>query len=244
VTEAEIVEWAVDGGFTAVHRATLGAITLREAQVKSPDPEQVTAAIVAMVRAEGVQVLPWNDGAVRLRARLALLYRLAAAGTIQGEWPDVSDEGLLARLESWLAPGVRGIRRRADLARLDLHDLLLNLLPWDQRRALDRLAPTHIEVPSGSRIGVDYSHAAGPVLPVRLQEVFGLEDTPRVADGKVPVILHLLSPAFRPVQVTQDLAGFWRTSYFDVRKEMKGRYPKHNWPEDPLTEPASRRTRK
>lgn len=244
MTESDVVEWAADGGLTAVRRTSLGAITLREAQVKDPDPARVAAAILAMVRSEGVQVLPWSEGAVRLRARLALLQRLAPAGTIQGDWPDVSDVGLLASLETWLAPGVEGIRRRTDLARLDLHDLLLNLLPWDQRRALDRLAPTQIEVPSGSRITVDYSNAAGPVLGVRLQEVFGLQETPRVADGRVPVTLHLLSPAYRPVQVTQDLAGFWRTSYFDVRKEMKGRYPKHNWPENPLEEPPSRRTRK
>lgn len=244
VTQDEVVEWAADGGLKAVRREQLGAIVLRESQVKDPDPERVTAAIVSMLRQEGLQVLGWSDGAVRLRERLAFLHRLAAAGTIPGDWPDMSDAALLAEADAWLGPALQLVRRKSDLARLDLHDLLLQRLTWEQRRALDRLAPTHLEVPSGSRIGVDYSAAGGPVLAVRLQEVFGLESTPRVADGKVPVTMHLLSPAYRPVQVTQDLAGFWRTSYFDVRKDMKGRYPKHNWPEDPLAAVATRRTRK
>jgi ATP-dependent helicase HrpB len=158
-------------------------------------------------------------------------------------WPDVSDESLAATLDEWLAPHVAGFTRWTQLAALDWNEMLLALLPWAQRAALDRLAPTHLEVPSGSRIAIDYTDAAVPVLAVKLQEVFGWTSTPLLCDGRVPVTLHLLSPAQRPVQVTRDLAGFWRTSYFDVRKELRGRYPRHPWPEDPLSAPATRRAK-
>jgi len=127
---------------------------------------------------------------------------------------------------------------------VDLGAALTAMLDWKQRKALDELAPTHIEVPTGSRIPVDYSDPASPVLAVRLQEVFGVTESPRVAGGRVPVTMHLLSPAHRPVQVTRDLAGFWRTSYFDVRKDMRGRYPKHEWPEDPLTATPTKRAKR
>jgi ATP-dependent helicase HrpB len=137
-------------------------------------------------------------------------------------------------MDAWLAPRILGMRRREDLSRLDLAGALLERLTWEQRSALEELAPTHYIVPSGSRLPIDYSDPASPVLAVRLQEMFGLRETPRIAGGRVPLTLHLLSPAHRPLQVTRDLAGFWRTSYFDVRKDMRGRYPKHEWPEDPL----------
>jgi ATP-dependent helicase HrpB len=243
VQRADMVEWT-GNGIKAVRREVLGAIVLRESVVPDPDPALIGAAVLAMLRREGLGALRWSASATHLRERLAFLHRVAATGALPGAWPDVSDDAMLATLPEWLGTAANGIRRRSDLERLDLHDLLLAGLPWELRRSLDRLAPTHLDVPSGSRIAVDYRNPAGPVLPVRLQEVFGWQDTPRVADGKVPVTLHLLSPARRPVQVTQDLAGFWRTSYFDVRKEMKGRYPKHNWPENPLVEPPSSRTRK
>ena len=155
----------------------------------------------------------------------------------------MSDDALTASVDTWLAPHLSGIRRLADLARVDLASALVDLLAWQQRRALDELAPTHIEVPTGSRIPVDYSSAEAPVLAVRLQEVFGLTESPRLLRGRVPVTMHLLSPAHRPVQVTQDLAGFWRSSYFDVRKDLRGRYPKHEWPEDPLTATPTRRAK-
>jgi ATP-dependent helicase HrpB len=126
---------------------------------------------------------------------------------------------------------------------LEMTDVLLEMLTWEQRRALDALAPTHVTVPTGSRIPVDYSDPAAPVLAVRLQELFGLAETPRLAGGAVPLTLHLLSPARRPVQVTRDLAGFWRSSYFDVRRDLRGRYPKHEWPDDPLAAAPTRRTK-
>jgi ATP-dependent helicase HrpB len=159
-------------------------------------------------------------------------------------WPDVSDAALDARLDEWLGPLLDGVRRLSDLDRIALADAVGSLLDWRQRRLLDELAPTHVEVPSGSRIPVDYTDAAAPVLAVRIQEVFGMTESPRLAGGRVPVTMHLLSPAHRPVQVTQDLAGFWRTSYFDVRKDLRGRYPKHEWPENPLAATPTTRVKR
>lgn len=153
----------------------------------------------------------------------------------QSDWPDLSKEALLATLESWLGPYVTGITTLDRVKRLDLTTPLQALLTYEQHRRLDRLAPTHVTVPSGSRLPIEYEPSEVPILEVRLQEMFGCQDTPRVAGGKIPVMLHLLSPARRPVQVTQDLAGFWNRAYHDVRKELRGRYPKHHWPEDPLS---------
>jgi ATP-dependent helicase HrpB len=138
---------------------------------------------------------------------------------------------------------VYGMKSRSDLERLNLADILASSLTWDQRRELDAYAPTHIQVPSGSRIPVDYSDPAAPVLAVRLQELFGLKETPRIAGGRIPLTLHLLSPAHRPVQVTRDLASFWQNAYFDVKKDLKGRYPKHYWPDDPFSAVPTNRTR-
>jgi ATP-dependent helicase HrpB len=146
-------------------------------------------------------------------------------------------------MEQWLLPRLVGLRTRADVERLDPGAVLLDALTWEQRRALDALAPTHVTVPTGSRIAVDYGDPRAPALAVRLQELFGLADTPRVAGGAVPLTLQLLSPARRPVQVTRDLAGFWRSSYFEVRKDLRGRYPKHEWPDDPLSAAPTRRAK-
>ena len=149
----------------------------------------------------------------------------------------------MGSLSDWLAPFVAGIRRLDDLTRLDLARILWTRVGWQLRPALDELAPTHLEVPSGSRIPVDYSDPEAPALAVRLQEVFGWTETPRIGGGRLPVTLRLLSPARRPVQITTDLASFWRDTYFEVKKELKGRYPKHYWPDDPLTAEATRRVR-
>ena len=143
----------------------------------------------------------------------------------------MSDEALIERADEWLAPLLAGVRKLDQLSRVDLGAALLGLLAWEQRSSLDRLAPIRIEVPSGSNIALDYSEPSSPVLAVRLQGVFGMMDTPRRMDGKVPVTMHLLSPARRPVQVTRELASFWKNGYPEVRKELKGRYPKHRWPE-------------
>jgi ATP-dependent helicase HrpB len=215
----------------------LGAIVVRESALPDPDPTAVAALMLEQVRSVGVAALPWG-GASRLRERLAFLHAL------DGGWPDVSDAALLASLGEWLGPRLAGVRRWRDLERVHLDAALLDLLPWERRARLDALAPTHLEVPSGSRIPVDYADPRRPALAVRVQEVFGLAETPRVGGGRVPVTLHLQSPARRPVQVTQDLAGFWRTGWAEVRKELRGRYPKHDWPERPEAASARRGTGK
>lgn len=222
----------------ARRREWLGAIVLREAPLRDPDPAAVKRAVLDRVRREGLASLPWSETAVRTRDRLRF------AGRVAPGWADVSDPALLDTLADWLGPGLEGVRSGEDLRRLDLGQLLLARLSWEQRAALDRLAPTHLEVPSGSRIAIDYTDADTPVLAVRLQEVFGWADTPRVGGGTVPLTLHLLSPARRPVQVTRDLASFWRTGYFEVRKDLKGRYPRHDWPDDPLRAEPTRRTKR
>jgi ATP-dependent helicase HrpB len=238
IVNEEVVAWDRDaGGVVARRRERLGAIVLRETRISRPDPDRVGEALLAGIRGEGLQVLPWTEGAKRTRERITFV------GTLERDWPDFSDTALLQNLEEWLGPRVRGMSRMGELDRVDLGAALVDRLTWEQRAVLDRLAPTHITVPSGSRVPVDYGDPARPVVAVRLQEMFGQEETPRVGGGAVPVTLHLLSPAGRPVQVTRDLAGFWRTTYFDVRKDLRGRYPKHPWPDDPLAAEPTRRVK-
>ncbi len=187
------------------------------------------------VRQLGLGALPWGDDLGKWRERIAFLRHHDPA------WPDLSDAALLAGLDDWLGPFLAGVSRRDHLGKVDLSAALRALVPWERQRQIDSLAPTHIEVPSGSRVPIDYSNPAEPTLSVRLQEMFGLTDTPRIAGGKVAVTIHLLSPARRPVQVTRDLASFWRSGYRDVKSELKGRYPRHYWPDDPLVaEPTAR----
>jgi len=234
-----VVEWdSRSAMLIAARRERLGALVLTEMPLRDPDPALVAEAALGWLRREGIAALPWNDEAARLRQRLAFLY-----SAIGAPWPDVSEAALLETLETWLGPHLTAVRRRADLGKVDLHEALLRRLGWAERRSLDQLAPTHLAVPTGSQIRVDYSNPLAPALAVRLQEVFGLTETPRIGGGRVPITMHLLSPAQRPVQVTQDLAGFWRTSYFDVRKDMRGRYPKHYWPDDPLIAEPTRRAK-
>lgn len=238
VVREEIMEWDAEAGTVRTQlRERLGAIVLREVPVPASDDERVARVLLtAIKRGDGLAV-QWNSGAQRLRERLAFLRGW------DGAWPDVGDGALRDSLDEWLLPRLVGVRTRAEVERLDPGAMLLELLTWEQRRALDMLAPTHVTVPTGSRIAVDYGDPQAPALAVRLQELFGLADTPRVAGGAVPLTLHLLSPARRPVQVTRDLAGFWRSSYFAVRKDLRGRYPKHEWPEDPLSAAPTRRAK-
>jgi ATP-dependent helicase HrpB len=224
-------------GVVARRRERLGAIVLSEVVVGNPDPMLVADAFARVIAARGIAALPWSDPARRMRDRLAF------ARTLSDEWPDVSDEALGLTLGEWLAPSLAGLRRLEELRRIDLGALLLDRVPWRLRAQLDEIAPAHIAVPTGSRVPVDYSDSGAPVLAVRLQEMFGLGETPRVGGGRVPLTLHLLSPAHRPLQVTRDLAGFWRTSYFDVRKDMRGRYPRHHWPENPMEAEPTRRAK-
>ncbi|MEJ2362103.1 MAG: ATP-dependent helicase HrpB [Gammaproteobacteria bacterium] len=223
----------------ALTQQRLGEIVIEESPLAKVDPAATLSAMLVGIRQQGLACLPWDDAARELQARMQFVH-----SQLDHNWPDVSDAALLASLETWLAPYLSGIIRLSHLTRLDLRTILLGQLSYEQQRRLDRLAPSHIQVPSGSRLRVDYTHNP-PVLAVRLQEMFGLAQTPRVGDGKIAVLLHLLSPAQRPVQITQDLAGFWASSYHEVKKDLKGRYPKHHWPEDPLqAQPTARVRRK
>ena len=238
----QLVEW--DERTKAVRarkRTMFGAIVIDDMVWTDADPAVVLQAVVGAIRAQlarsGLEALPFSQAASRLRERMAFVHAHDAS------WPDVSVVALSASLEEWAGPYLDGVRTWGQLASVDWHDALQSLMPWAQRSALERLAPTHLEVPSGSRIALDYSEPTAPVLAVKLQEVFGWTSTPMLMDGRVSLTLQLLSPAQRPVQVTRDLAGFWRSSYFEVRKELRGRYPRHPWPEDPLTAEATRRAK-
>ena len=280
LAEEERTVW--EGGRLRTERLRrLGAITLTTTPGPPPGPTAVAEAVVARVRAEGADaglgVLPWDEEALGLRARLALLHE-----HLGEPWPDMSDAALAERAEEWLAPAVASLAgqaagssgtgrsgesasgsgsRRFSLERLDVAQALRTLLPWPQAARLEELVPERIEVPSGSQVRVDYTAEVGgaagsagsagsaeagragrPVLAVRVQECFGWAATPRIVEGRVPVLLHLLSPARRPVAVTDDLSSFWEQGYPQVRAEMRGRYPKHAWPEDPWNAPATRGT--
>jgi ATP-dependent helicase HrpB len=216
---------------------SLGAITLVERTADDVTAVERAAALRTRIVDGWPDALPWSDSAARLRARLAFLHHHDA------RWPDVRDDALRTDIAVWLEPALHGARSLDDVRRADLGAMLLDRVEWSLRATLDRLAPTHITVPSGSRIPVDYSDPAAPLLAVRLQELFGARETPSVLDGRVPLVIHLLSPAHRPVQVTRDLPGFWRSSYADVRKDLRGRYPRHAWPEDPLTATPTHRAK-
>ncbi|WP_246042658.1 ATP-dependent helicase HrpB [Streptomyces globosus] len=239
LVSAQEVHWE-EGDVVARAVERLGAIALAERPLTAPDPALLRAALLRGLAEEGpAGLLRWSKEAAALRERLSFLHR-----TPGGDWPDVSDAALTARAEDWLEPELSRARRRADLARIDAGRALARLLPWASGEAarLDELAPERIEVPSGSRIRVDYS-GEQPVLAVKLQELFGLAETPRVGGVPgVPVLVHLLSPAGRPAAVTADLASFWRSGYRAVRAELRGRYPKHPWPEDPATAEPTRHT--
>ncbi|GAV95343.1 ATP-dependent helicase HrpB [Actinomyces denticolens] len=236
--------WA-QGRLRTERARRLGAIVLATTPGPPPGPGEAASAVARAVREEGPGILPWSDEARELRGRLALLR------TEIGEpWPEVDDESLVGAAETWLGPAVRALAvdgRRFDLGRLDMVAALRALLPWPEAARFDELAPERLDVPSGSRVRLAYTGDDGeplarPVLAVRVQECFGWAGTPRVAGGRVPVLIHLLSPARRPVAVTDDLASFWRQGYPRVRAELRGRYPKHAWPEDPWSAPATRGT--
>ena len=224
------VSWRADAQrVQARRREQLGALTLTEGPLESPDPTAVAKALAAGLREEGLDLLPWTDHARQLQHRIQFLHH-----HLGSDWPDVQDAALLDSLEDWLLPHLYGKKSADDLSRLTLPNILRELLTYDQRDRLENWAPPHVTVPSGYDRAIDYSDPDTPVLAVRLQEMFGQTETPRIANGRVPLTLHLLSPAQRPVQITQDLAHFWAATYYEVRKDMRGRYPKHYWPEDPL----------
>ncbi len=236
-TQHDVVGWDDRSGDVVSRREIrVGAVVRTARPIDAGDA--ALDALLDGVRRHGLTLLArWRD-ADDLRARVALCRRV-----LGDDWPDLADGALLDTLESWLRPALAGARRRRDLDRLDVDAVLRDHLGWSLASRLDRLAPTHVTTPAGTRREIDY-RGAEPALAVRLQELFGSATSPTVLDGRVPVVLHLLSPAGRPVQVTADLAGFWRGSYAQVRAELRGRYPKHHWPEDPASAEPSRGVRR
>ena len=216
----------------------LGTLVLASSMAHEPDEALVLSALLDGIRQEGCKALPWTKTARELQARLNALHHW-----LPEEWPDVGDGALMADLD-WLAPYCFAKRSLTQLRELDMQAILLSRFSWNEQQQIDHLAPSHLQVPSGSRIRLDYRPGESPVLAVRLQEMFGLIDTPRICRDTIPVLIHLLSPARRPIQVTSDLRSFWSTTYPEVRKELSGRYPKHYWPEDPFTATATTMTKK
>jgi ATP-dependent helicase HrpB len=227
--EVDEVTWA-QGRIVARRVTRLGAIELSAVPLTDPPPDEVAAAVADGLSREGLALLPWSDAAIALRRRLAFLHH-----ALGDPWPDVGDEALLGGIDAWLGPDLARVRGSRDLARLDVLGALRRLLPWPEAGRLDELAPERVTLPSGKAVRVDYgaSGTEQPVLAVRLQDAFGWTETPRLAGGRVPLLLHLLTPARRPAAVTADLESFWAGPYRQVRAELRGRYPKHAWPEDP-----------
>ncbi|WP_045857472.1 ATP-dependent helicase HrpB [Teredinibacter purpureus] len=238
LTEKTVLEWQNDR-LIAESQTCIGSIILNKQPLKNLSDNDKQQAVINLIRSHGINCLPWNNELRQWQARVMLLNSTLP----NNDWPNVGDAHLLATLESWLAPYLSRITKRTDLKTLDLHSILENLLPWPKPKDLNNLAPTRLNVPSGSSLSLDYCQSP-PVLEVKLQEMFGCTQTPALVNGKVKIQLHLLSPARRPLQITQDLEGFWQTSYQDVKKEMKGRYPKHPWPDNPLDAQATRYTKK
>ncbi|MDM8547453.1 ATP-dependent helicase HrpB [Candidatus Venteria ishoeyi] len=229
-----------EGAIVAEEVLALGALRLETRILTDIPTTQRLAALLDGLRQNGLEVLPWTPDSRAWQARVQSL-RLWFP---EQNWLDCSDQALLENLEQWLAPWLNGMSRLSHLQKLDMLSILRNLLDWSQQQAVEQLAPSHYQVPSGSRLRLEYNPGASPVLAVRIQELFGLRENPRIANGKVPLCLHLLSPARRPVQITEDLANFWANTYTEVKKELKGRYPKHDWPDDPLRATALRGVRR
>lgn len=225
----------------ATRQRRLGQLILTEQGLSKPDPSMISEALLKGIRRAGLDKLAWTPELRQWRARVAFLRRIAGQ---ESRWPDLSDEALTQTLDDWLGPYLAGLTTLDRVTRLDLTQPLHALLSWEQSRQLDQWAPTHLTVPSGSNLRVEYETPDLPILAVRLQEMFGCKETPRLVDGKIPVTLHLLSPARKPVQITKDLSSFWKSAYVEVKKELRGRYPKHSWPDDPLTAPPTAKAKR
>ncbi len=240
----DFVDWDADRKLVRAMRQTrYGRILIRQTPVPDPDSEAVQTTMIAGIRQMGLSSLPWTRKLAYLCNRVCFLREHGGITSL----PDLSDQALVETLPYWLGPFITNIRSARDLKQIDLASAVTSLLSWNDRQIVDHQAPSHITVPSGSRIPVAYTDGrtvlASPVLAVRLQEMFGRTETPTVANGKIAVTLHLLSPAGRPVQVTRDLENFWKNTYKEVKKDLAGRYPRHFWPDDPLSAVATRRTR-
>ncbi|MEW8034137.1 MAG: ATP-dependent helicase HrpB [Candidatus Thiodiazotropha endolucinida] len=219
----------------AFEEERIEAVVLGHRPITEPDPGKIVSAMLQGLTSMGLAVLPWSNRLRQWQMRVCWL----GTQLNDSNWPDLSDEWLSAHLSDWLEPWLTGINNKQQLQRLDLSGILKARLDWQQQQLLEHQAPSHLKVPSGSRLPLHYTMEGPPVLAVRLQEMFGLADTPRIGGGKVPVMLHLLSPAQRPMQITDDLAGFWQRTYPEVKRELKGRYPKHYWPDDPVNAAAT-----
>jgi ATP-dependent helicase HrpB len=226
----------------ARRKKTLHAITLSEAPMAIEPSEQTAKVFADGLTAAGIDQLPWSKPIKQWRDRVMFL-RAAEGAASENPWPDLSDNALIARRESWLVPALLDKTSLKSFSAGDLSDALQALLPWALRARLDREAPTHFEAPTGTQLAIDYEAEQGPTIAVRLQELFGLTSHPSIARGAIPLVLELLSPAHRPVQVTRDLPGFWRGSYAGVRSDLRGRYPRHPWPEDPASATPTRRVK-
>lgn len=237
--EQIVVDWQSNGQLIAERRKMLGKLTWQKQALPALKPSQWDEAWSGYFLNNGLDSLPWDDNCLALRQRMHLAFH----SDINSSWPDVSDVALTANLEQWLLPFLQQARHQKDLKKVDLYSALLSLLDWPQQQQLDQLLPTHIQVASGSKIRINYEENP-PVLAVKLQEMFGFDGQPSVLNGQLSLMIHLLSPARRPLAVTQDLTSFWHNAYPDVRKDMRGRYPKHPWPEDPLAAEATRFTKK
>jgi ATP-dependent helicase HrpB len=217
----------------------IGAVIIDHRPLTDTDPSAIVSAMLQGLSEMGLAVLPWSKQLRQWQLRACWL----GSQLNDSNWPDLSDGWLSGHLDEWLGPWLVGISSKEQLKRLELSGILQARLDWQQQQQLEREAPSHLQVPSGSRVPLRYSSKAAPILAVRLQEMFGLADTPRICSGKVPVMLHLLSPAQRPMQITDDLAGFWERTYPEVKRELKGRYPKHYWPDDPMQALATARAK-
>ncbi len=236
VKEKDMVIWDIEaGGLVAEKVLGIGNIKLQSKPLQSPDPQLIEVAIHKVLQKDGEKLLSFTEAVVQWQKRVMSLRQWNS----DENWPDVSTTTLLTNTREWLGPYLINVRKNSDLKNLDLLNILNHSLPYEQQEALKSLAPERLTVPSGSNLSIQYfEDGAPPVLAVRIQEIFGLTETPRINKGKTPILLHLLSPGFKPVQVTNDLANFWANTYFEVRKELKGRYPKHHWPDNPLMEQA------
>ncbi|MGI8466114.1 ATP-dependent helicase HrpB [Pectobacterium punjabense] len=241
INERNVVHWDEEKGtLRASQRDQIGCLTLRTRPLNKPSDEALQQAMLSWIREQGLKALNWDAAALQLRARL----QCACQWLPEVDWPRVDDDRLLATLEIWLQPSLSGVRDLRALHQINLSDALLRLLDWSLRQRLDNALPTHYTAPGGSRLPIAYYDDKPPVLSVRMQEMFGEQQSPLLAEGRVALVLELLSPAQRPLQITRDLAAFWQGTYRDVQKEMKGRYPKHVWPDDPANTAPTRRTKK
>ncbi|GKX63935.1 ATP-dependent RNA helicase HrpB [Pragia fontium] len=241
VRQQSAIEWDEEKGtLRAWQRQQIGRLVLKATRLTKPSQQQLHSALLNWIRAQGIAALGWDEPAIQLRTRILR----AQQWLPQESWPDMSDDGLLDTLEQWLLPSLNNVSDIKGLKLINLSDALTRKLDWQQRQRLDSALPTSYCVPTGSRLPIRYDSERPPVLAVRLQEMFGEKSTPLIADGRISLVVELLSPAHRPLQITQDLAAFWQGAYKEVQKEMKGRYPKHVWPDDPANAVATRKTKR